>query len=56
MMMNYLIRLYYDDKISSSLFQLLHDGMLNYDANKRWNCKQIYQSKWFDDIRANHDK
>ena len=48
---NKLVQMYYDNKISLDLFELLHDGMLTYDPKKRWNCKQIYQCKWFKDLR-----
>eukprot|EP00483_Globobulimina_turgida_P008293 UN08309 len=43
---NYLVKLYYENKISLSLFQLLHDGILIYDYKKRLSCKQIYGGEW----------
>eukprot|EP01084_Bolivina_argentea_P157449 274382_1 len=52
MMKNYLINLYYNDKISMSLFKLLHDGLLVYDPNKRMKCKQVYNSEWFQDFTS----
>jgi len=51
MLKNYLVKLYYDNKISMNLFELLYDGMLVYDHRKRWNCEKIYNSKWFGNIR-----
>jgi len=53
-MKNYLVNLYYDNKISLDLFELLNDGMLVWDASKRWDCPQIYASKWFASIRTIH--
>eukprot|EP01084_Bolivina_argentea_P015259 28527_1 len=52
MLKNYLVKLYYDNKISLELFNLLHDGMLLYDPQKRWNCKMVNESKWFDPCRV----
>ena len=51
MIQNYLVKLYYKDQISLNLFHLLLHGLLVYDPKKRWKCKQIYHSKWFQDIR-----
>eukprot|EP01083_Nonionella_stella_P036675 100067_1 len=48
---NYLVQLYVDNKMSLDLFHLLHQGVLVFDPNKRWNCEQIYASKWFDSIQ-----
>ena len=48
---NKLVKLYYDNKISLGLFELLHDGLLVYDPKKRWDCKKIYNCKWFQDLR-----
>eukprot|EP01083_Nonionella_stella_P010680 30378_1 len=44
---NYLVKLFYDNKISLHLFELLHDGLLVFDAKKRWSSKQILECKWF---------
>ena len=43
----YLYTLFQERKISFHLYQLLKDGILVYDPNKRLNCKQIYNSEWF---------
>lgn len=48
---NKLVKLYFDNKISMDLFELLHDGILVYDPKKRWNCKKIYYCNWFKDFR-----
>jgi len=50
---NYLVKLYYENKISLSLFKLLHDGVLIYDHKKRLNCKEIYNSEWLRDLNGN---
>lgn len=52
MIKNYLVKLYYDNKISMNLFELLYDGMLVYDPRKRWDAEKIYNSKWFGNIRV----
>ncbi len=56
MLKNYLVQLYYENKISLQLFKLLHDGMLVYDHRKRWSCKQINDCQWFEKIRAIEQK
>ena len=48
---NYLIKLYYCNKISMELFDLLHNCMLQFDARKRYSCRKIYKHKWFDQVR-----
>eukprot|EP01083_Nonionella_stella_P300820 1028896_1 len=48
---NYLIKLYYGNKISLELFDLLHNHMLLFDPTKRASCRQLYQHKWFDLVR-----
>ena len=48
---NYLVKRYYEDKISLDLFHLLLHGVLVYDVKKRWDCKRIYECKWFTDLR-----
>ena len=52
---NKLVKLYYDNKISLDLFELLHDGILVYDLKKRWDCKKIYNCKWFQEYRDSVD-
>ena len=46
---NYLISLYYQDKISRNLFNLLHDEMLLFDPRKRSKCKDILNHPWLCD-------
>jgi len=55
MIKNYLIKLYFDRKISLNLFELLYGGMLVFNARKRWDCQKIYDSKWFKDIRDDRE-
>ena len=38
------------------LFELLHNGLLVYDPKKRWDCKQIYECRWFKDLRGDKIK
>lgn len=47
MMKGYLKGLYDERKISLELYELLKDGILCYDPKKRFDCKKIYNSKWF---------
>ena len=44
---NYLISLYYVDKISKNLFSLLHDDLLVFDPRKRAKCRDILNHPWF---------
>ena len=53
---NYLVKLYYDEKISLALFKLLNDGMLVYNEENRWSCQQIYDCEWFEDVRTQHKR
>ena len=48
---NYLIGLVCKEVISVELFSLLHNGILVMDSGKRWQCKEVYSSKWFDECR-----
>ena len=56
MLRNFLVKLYYDGKISLDLFELLFNGILVYDPKKRWNCERIYYCKWFEDIHEKKKK
>ena len=47
----YLKSLHDNHKISVELYKLLKDDILVFDPKKRANCSQIYQNKWFDEIR-----
>eukprot|EP01083_Nonionella_stella_P003860 11105_1 len=47
MMKEYLLSLYSQNKISRALYELLNDGILIYNPKKRWNCKTIYNHRWF---------
>ena len=44
---NYLIKLFYENKISAQLFDLLHNHMLLFDAGKRSTVRQIMKHSWF---------
>ena len=44
---NFLISAYFNDKITKELFELLHDHILVFDYQKRWNVKQIMNHPWF---------
>eukprot|EP01084_Bolivina_argentea_P060843 111157_1 len=48
---NYLISLYFEDKISKDLLDLLHNYMLIFDPRKRAHCDKIWKHSWFDEIR-----
>ena len=49
---NHLIKLYYTNKISLELFDLLHNHLLIYDKSKRCqSCQKVYNHEWFDEIR-----
>eukprot|EP01084_Bolivina_argentea_P276681 472152_1 len=53
---NYLIKLVYNEKISLSLFKLLHDGLLVYEPTKRMRCAQVYNCEWFNSETERHTK
>ena len=44
---NHLVSLYYEEKISSELFDLLHNFVLIFDPKKRANCEVLLNHKWF---------
>ena len=46
---NYLHSLYLDYMISEDLFKLL-TNILQFDVNKRFNCKQILNDPWLSNI------
>ena len=47
---NYLVKMYFDGRISMELLELLKN-MLVYDVKRRWDYKQIWESKWMESVR-----
>jgi len=44
---NYLIKLFFDNRISQQLFDLLHNFMLPFDPKKRVRAGQLMKHQWF---------
>ena len=50
MIQNFIVKLYYNGKISMELFEVLRN-MVWFTKAKRWDCQKIFDSKWLKDIR-----